>query len=302
MRIQKLVVLLAVVLSCTLTITAQSKPKLTLDEFFNSVSFPSLEISPDGRSVVIVAERADWDQQIFRKDLWLYHDDGKSGSLIQLTQSGHDSEPKWSPDGKWIAFLSERKLAANDDSDSDSDTKGEPAQLYLISPNGGEAFAITQGEEEVHSFSWSADSQTIYFATRQPWSKQQKDDYKKEWKDVVQYRTAERGDTLFALDLSDALARHAAAPAKTKKKGKDAEKQPDLTPGARPLATSPLRIDSLVTSPDGRKLAFISNAINQRQEKYEDVEIYTIDLSVARALSPATAGSNATADSLQCFC
>src|SRR5579862_9866876 len=304
MRIRKLVVLPAIILSCTLAVNAQSKPKLTLDEFFNSVSFPALEISPDGHSVVIVTERADWDQQIFRKDLWLYHDDGKSGSLIQLTQSGHDSEPKWSPDGKWIAFLSERKLqTSSDDSDSDSesdsDSKGEAAQVYLISPSGGEAFAVTQGEEEVHTFSWSADSQTIYFATREPWSKQQKDDYKKQWKDVVQYRTAERGDTLFALDLSDALARHSAAPASAKKKDKEADKQPDLTPGARAIATSPLRIDDLITSPDGRKLVFISNAINQRQEKYEDVEIYTLDVDVARAPSPATAGSTPTAATQQ---
>jgi hypothetical protein len=50
------------------------------------------------------------------------------------------------------------------------------------------------------------------FATRNPWTKAQKDEYKKEWKDVVQYRTAERGDTIFALDLTTALARHAAAP------------------------------------------------------------------------------------------
>ena len=46
MRIQKFVVLLATVLTCALAVTAQSKPKLTLDEFFNSVSFPALEISP----------------------------------------------------------------------------------------------------------------------------------------------------------------------------------------------------------------------------------------------------------------
>ncbi len=55
---------------------AQSKPKLTLDEFFNSVSFPTIALSPDGNGLVIGAERADWDQQIFRNDLWLYHDDG----------------------------------------------------------------------------------------------------------------------------------------------------------------------------------------------------------------------------------
>ncbi len=167
--------------------------------------------------------------------------------------------------------------------------KGEPAQVYLISPIGGEAFPVTEGEEEVHTFSWSADSQTIYFATRHPWSKKQKDDYKKEWKDVVQYRTAERGDTIFSLDLSAALARHAAAPTKTKERGRDADKEPDVTPGARAIATTPMRVDSLITSPDGRKLAFVSNAINQRQEKYEDVEIYTVN--VARtALSESRRG------------
>jgi dipeptidyl aminopeptidase/acylaminoacyl peptidase len=297
MRIHKTAFIIVFVTSCTLGALSQSKPKLTLDDFFNSVSFPSVEISPDGNAVVIAAERADWVQQIFRHDLWLYHDDGKGGSLIQLTQSGHDSEPKWSPDGRWIAFLSERKPPAekSDDSDSDSDAKDEPAQVYLIPPNGGEAFPVTQGEEEVHTFSWSADSQTIYFATRQPWSKTQKDDYKKDWKDVLQYRTAERGDTIFALDVPAVLVRQSAAPAEAKKTGQDSEKEPDLTPGARAIATFPLRVDSLITSPDGHKLAIISNAINQRQEKYEDVEIYTVDLSVTGALLPAKAGSNANA-------
>ena len=47
----------------------------------------------------------------------------------------------------------------------------------------------------------------IYFATRDPWTKEQKDDYRKKWKDVVQYRTAERGDTIFAFDVSAALAK-----------------------------------------------------------------------------------------------
>src|ERR1051325_11773537 len=83
---------------------AQTTPKLTLDDFFNSVSFRGLEISPDGNSVVVETDRADWDQQIFRTDLWLYQADGKAGSLIQLTQSGHDSDPKRSPAGKGITF------------------------------------------------------------------------------------------------------------------------------------------------------------------------------------------------------
>ncbi len=311
MPILKTVLITIITLTCTLALVGQTqaqgriqaqvegivqkkpqsavKAKLTLDDFFNFVSFTALEISPDGKSVVICTERADWDQQIFRHDLWLYRDDANGGTLIQLTQSGHDTEPKWSPDGRWIAFLSERKTSAekaassDSDSDSDSDPKEPPAQVYLISPAGGEAFAVTQGEEEVHAFDWSGNSQTIYFATRQPWTKTQKDDYKKEWKDVVQYRTAERGDTLFSLDVPAAIARHAAAPAKAEA---DSEKEnQDLTPGAVAIATMPLRVDQLLASPDGSNLAILTNAINQRQEKTEDVELYTYPLFYARTFN-----------------
>jgi dipeptidyl aminopeptidase/acylaminoacyl peptidase len=292
MKISKHLLLLSAILCSVLLAFADGKPKLTLDEFFNSVSFSSVAISPDGNAIVIGTERADWDQKIFRTDLWLYRDDAKGGgSLIQLTQSGHDTDPKWSPDGRWIAFLSERKPASEKDSDSsdekkkDKSDKGETAQIYLISPTGGEAIPLTQGEEEVHTFSWSADSRTLYFATRNPWTKAQKDDYKKQWKDVVQYRTAERGDTIFALDVAAALAHRAAEGTKEES---ETEKESDFNPGARAIATSQLRVEDLVTSPDGSKLAFVTNAINQHQEKTEDVEIYTIDLThVGPGDSPA---------------
>ena len=67
-------------------------PKLTLDEFFNYVDFLAVAISPDGNSVVIDTDRSDWEQSIFRRDLWLYRDDGHgAGSLTQLTNSGDDS-------------------------------------------------------------------------------------------------------------------------------------------------------------------------------------------------------------------
>ena len=121
---------------------------------------------------------------------------------------------------------------------------------------------------------------------------------RKTWKDVVQYRTAERGDTIFALDVPAALARHAAAPAKVET-ANPKKKTKTSRPAPAPSRPLPCASTPCTTSPDGRKLFFLSNAINQRQEKYEDVELYTVDLTdVARAPSPspASAGSATNAE------
>jgi dipeptidyl aminopeptidase/acylaminoacyl peptidase len=273
------VFLLAVVLALVGFASAADKPKITLDEFFNYVDVTSVQISPDGNSVVIAADRADWDRQIFQTDLWLYRDDPRS--LIRLTQSGHESKPRWSPDGRWIAFLSERKSPAGKDADADEsedskDNDKQVAQVYLISPSGGEAFPITSGEEEVHSFAWSPDSKTIYFATRTPWNKAQKDAYKEIWKDTVQYRAAERGDIIYSLDLQHALDVHAAAG--TRKTPK-AEKEENTTLTARSIAKTPWRVRQLEVAPDGRRLAFATTSVSERQERVEEFEIYSVDLA-----------------------
>ena len=122
-----------------------------------------------------------------------------AGSLAQLTQSGHDSNPEWSPDGRWIAFLSDRE---GGEPAEKTDKTEKTEQVYAISANGGEAFAVTHGDEKVHAFAWSADSRQIYFATRAPWSKEQQETYKKEWKDVVEFRESERGDAIGRIEIA----------------------------------------------------------------------------------------------------
>jgi dipeptidyl aminopeptidase/acylaminoacyl peptidase len=281
----------ASVTNCICATAQTSKPKLTIDEFFNSVSFTAVKVSVDGNSVVIGTERADWEQQIFRKELWLYRT-GSGGSLTQLTQSGHDSSPQWSPDGQWIAFLSERKVGDAKDGDAEADTeeagkerdKDKDAQLFLISPHGGEAFAITSGEEGVHAFAWAGDSKAIYFATRQPWTKQQSEDHRKDWKDVIRYRADERGDVLLRLNIEQALARHATLGFR---EISEAEKDSHTTPGADAIAHTPLRMDQISISRDGRRLAFVTSPVSERQEKVEDIELYLVNLESSNSTSSA---------------
>jgi len=276
MKTKRLLVCLVIILAFNFA-HAADKPKLTLDEFFDSVDFKSVKLSPDGAAVLIETERADWDQRIFRTDLWVYRtDDRGTGTLMQLTQSGRDCKPEWSPDGRWIAFLSERKTHTAKRTDSDDEpTEDETAHLYLISSTGGESFSVTRGEEEVHAFAWSPDSKTLYFATRQPWTKDQKDAYKKEWKDVTQYRAAERGDAIFSLDVAEALARHLAEPSRI---SDDSDNTPDLTPGSRAIASTSWRVNGMDVSPDGRRLAFATESVSEREEKISEFEIYSVDL------------------------
>jgi dipeptidyl aminopeptidase/acylaminoacyl peptidase len=109
MTIRKTVLLPLLVVLILASAQADAKPKLTLDKFFSYVAFSGVKLSPDGHSVVIATDRAVWEQNIFREDLWLYRDDGRgAGSLTQFTHSGRDSKPHWSPNARWIAFLSEQ--------------------------------------------------------------------------------------------------------------------------------------------------------------------------------------------------
>jgi dipeptidyl aminopeptidase/acylaminoacyl peptidase len=115
-------------------------------------------VSPDGKRVVYTISDAVMtaDKSEFVTQIWMAMVDGKARAngdvprSVQLTFGDKSStNPKWSPDGNWIAFTSTRK-----------DNK---SNIYLLNLNGGEAEPLTEVKTGVTNFAWSPDGRSIAF-------------------------------------------------------------------------------------------------------------------------------------------
>src|SRR6185369_14965289 len=96
----------------------------------------------------------------FITQIWLA--DTASGKSYQLTRGDKSAtNPRWSPDSKWLAFVSNRIEDKN--------------QVFVIDPTGGEAQQLTKSESAVNSFSWSEDGRIIAYTATPGASKAQKD-------------------------------------------------------------------------------------------------------------------------------
>jgi dipeptidyl aminopeptidase/acylaminoacyl peptidase len=250
-----------------------SKPAITLDEFLNTIEIVGTSLSPDASAAVIATEAPDWKANIFRHDLWLWT---RRGGLKPLTHSGTDEQPRWSPDGKWIAFVSERAPAGSEDGSQDAES-GKSSRIWLISASGGEALPLYSEKLDVHAFAWAPDSSAIYFSATTPLTHNQEDSNKDEWKDVQRWREQYRGDVLLKLEVASALARAIAVPPATEVPNAakaDAEPSSKLASGAETIAKVDLAISEIAPSPDGKQVAFVTEPLNKRIENPSAYEIF----------------------------
>jgi dipeptidyl aminopeptidase/acylaminoacyl peptidase len=141
---------ISLLLGCAILVSAQEAAKhpIAFDDMIKLHRIAEPQVSPDGKWVAYTVSTPDMEANRGASNIWVVPTAG--GAAIQLTQSGHDSSPVWSPDGKTLAFLSSRS--------GDS-------QVYLLSMEGGEAHALTKLSTGADMVKWSPDGKTLALAS-----------------------------------------------------------------------------------------------------------------------------------------
>jgi dipeptidyl aminopeptidase/acylaminoacyl peptidase len=133
---------------------------MTILDLIDIPSIGDPQLSPDGDWLLYVESRSDWEEN--RTISHIFRVDADGSGTVQLTYGKEgQSSPRWSPEGRRVAFTANRDDA-------------EGTQIYLLSSGGGEAVRVTTHETSVSSIAWSPDGAFIYFLASDPLSAEEK--------------------------------------------------------------------------------------------------------------------------------
>jgi dipeptidyl aminopeptidase/acylaminoacyl peptidase len=151
--------LLLVIAACAISPRAQDAPQakpLTPEASLNLKFLSDLQLSPDGTRLAFVVTEAPTDDGR-ATHIWLY--DKRTNTTRQFTYSKKSEKwPRWSPDGKQLAFLSNRAGIPGP-----ANTNEDQQQIYVMRADGGEPSALTKGKRSVTALAWSPDSKQIAY-------------------------------------------------------------------------------------------------------------------------------------------
>ena len=140
---------------------AAGKRTLTVDDYFRIRELGDPQLSPDGRWVAYTVRTANLKEDKNYERIWMVSVSG--GNAIALTADGvASSHPRWSPDGKFLAFISARGAEASDDDDSGK------KQVWLLNREGGEAQKLTETIQDVQSFAWAPSCERLVLLLQDP--------------------------------------------------------------------------------------------------------------------------------------
>ena len=123
---------------------AQQRRPLAVDDYYSLKEVSGPRMSPDGKWIAFELSSRDKDKDKTLSNIYMVSTSG--GTPVQLTFSGEDESPAWSPDNQYLAFLSGR---------------GDESQVYLLNRSGGEAYPVTSVPQGVERFEWSPDSKRL---------------------------------------------------------------------------------------------------------------------------------------------
>ena len=222
---------------------ALAQPRVpTLDDLLTLKSIGGTQMSPDGKWVAYTVSYGDFKQDAFVTQIWLVNSD--TGQSLQLTRNDKSStNPRWSPDGQRLAFLSNRNEDKN--------------QIFLIDPTGGEAQQLTKSETAISNFAWSEDGKTIAYTATEPTAQPLKD-RKEYYGDYDVVREGYSYVHIWTFDVAEAM--------KSPLAGKQRTKKTDFS------------VDAFSWSPDGSTIAF-SATVNPDLIQGVTDDIYLLKLS-----------------------
>src|SRR5579871_542221 len=137
--------------------------KITVEDLYKLRPVTHPKISPDGKRVAFVLTTIDERKLDYRSSIWIVPTAG--GEAQQFTSgTANASSPAWSPDGRWLAFVSEREGEPKQSGEKDTRKlgKGKP-QIWLIPTDGGEAHQLTYMQHGASNPTWSPDGNSILF-------------------------------------------------------------------------------------------------------------------------------------------
>jgi dipeptidyl aminopeptidase/acylaminoacyl peptidase len=253
----------------------QAKHVQSLEEGISLKLIGRPTMSPDGRYVAYDVRGTNWKDNEFVRQLWLIN--ASTGRAIQLTRGKKSAgEAEWSPDGRWLAFTTERESSAVEpapaekkdekkeekkEGEKESEASAKPAarQIWIISPEGGEAWQLTKAETDIGQYHWSKDSRSIAFTATAPESKASKD-RKEKYSEFDVFEKDYRQSQLWSVNVSEA------------------EKNCLPTAAKRLITDLSLNINSFQWSPDSTRIAFAATA-NPMLAYSGEEDIYLLDLS-----------------------
>ncbi len=157
---KKILAVMMVVLWAAPGAFAQKRP-VSIDDILDLKAVGAPTVSPDGTQVLYTVRQweSERDRTESRTRIWKVAVAGGPARQITFGERG-DSQPQWSPDGRYISFVSARGAGTGDDAPR--------AQIHIMRTDGGEAWKLTDAKEAVTSYSWSPDSTRIAYVTMDP--------------------------------------------------------------------------------------------------------------------------------------